>query len=68
MNPGYISKVMGHEFYVDAGPMIYCPNCKKPIMEAVVDKVYTRCKHCDRWIYLERKKQLTNNSELVKCK
>jgi DNA-directed RNA polymerase subunit RPC12/RpoP len=56
INPGYTAIVKACDFDVDAGPYIYCPKCKKPIMEAVVDKLKTRCKHCGKWIYLERKK------------
>jgi len=54
-NPGYIAKYEEKEFYVDAGPVIRCPNCGGILMEAVVKKFKTRCKHCKRWIYLEKK-------------
>lgn len=55
MNPGYISKFDKEEFDVDAGPVIRCPKCGGILMEAIVDRVKTRCKHCGKWIYLEKK-------------
>lgn len=55
LNPGYTAIVKDFEFVIEAGQYIYCPSCKKPLMEAVVDKVKTRCKHCGKWVYLERK-------------
>jgi len=55
INPGYQSKVSMKKFKVDAGPVIYCPECKKPIMEGVVLVIFTRCKHCGKWIWLKKK-------------
>jgi len=57
-NPGYTSRCEEREFVVDAGPVIRCPNpdCGGILMEAIVDKFKTRCKHCGKWIYLEKKK------------
>jgi len=59
LNREYTAIVKDEDFAIEAGPYIYCPKCKKPLMEAVVDKFKTRCKHCGKWVYLERKK-LTN--------
>jgi hypothetical protein len=56
LNQGYTAIVKDEDFAIEAGPYIYCPKCKKPLMEAVVDRFKTRCKHCGKWVYLERKK------------
>jgi DNA-directed RNA polymerase subunit RPC12/RpoP len=55
LNPGYKTKVQKEKFYVnDPGQVIYCPNCKRIIGEAVIDRLYTRCKHCGWWVYVVR--------------
>jgi hypothetical protein len=55
LNSGFGSKVRDDNFKVDAGPVIYCPHCKKIILEGVVDKLKTRCKHCRKWIFIYKK-------------
>lgn len=54
LNPGYRSKTAVEKPEVDAGPVILCPNCRKPLMEGVAERFLTRCKHCRKWIYLEK--------------
>ena len=55
LNPGYTARYEEKEFAADAGPVIRCPHCGGILMEAVVDRVKTRCKYCRKWIYLEKK-------------
>ena len=55
INPGYKAQVHEKPFQADAGPMIYCPKCKKPLGEGEVLRFYTRCKHCGRWVLLTKK-------------
>ena len=57
INPGYRSKVSRMPFNCEAGPMMRCPDCKRPLMEAIVEKLYIRCKRCGVWVYLEKKSQ-----------
>jgi len=54
LNPGYRAMVRVHKMAKDAGPEIRCPSCKKVIMEAMADRIKTRCKHCGKWIFLEK--------------
>jgi len=54
INPGYKSRVSRVEMDVDAGRVIRCPKCKGIVMEAVADRIKTRCKHCGWWFYLEK--------------
>ena len=54
VNRGFTAKVSENPFECDAGPVIFCPKCKKPLMEGVVDKCYMRCKHCGKWIFLQK--------------
>jgi DNA-directed RNA polymerase subunit RPC12/RpoP len=54
VNPGYKAKISEEPFNCDAGPMIKCPKCKKPLMEAIMDRLYMRCKHCGRWVFLQK--------------
>lgn len=57
LNPGYkvISKKEKDQIpYGDPGPVFICPECKKPIAEAVAEKILTRCKHCRNWFYAEK--------------
>jgi hypothetical protein len=54
INPGYRSKVAEKKPKVDAGPFVLCPNCQKPLMEGVAERFLTRCKHCRKWVYLEK--------------
>jgi len=54
INPGLTAKVKSERFKVDAGPTIYCPKCKKPLMEAEIKKVFMRCKHCGYWVFLKK--------------
>jgi len=55
LNDGYGSKVRDAEFDADAGPVFRCPNCRGILMEAVADKIKTRCKHCGVWVYIYKK-------------
>jgi len=54
LNPGYTATVRDQKFKADAGPVIRCPKCKKPLMEGVVVKYLARCKHCGKWVYLTK--------------
>jgi len=58
MNPGYLWRFSKDDFRqeIDPGTMLFCPHCKKPIMEAVAERVYQRCKHCRKWVYLEKQR------------
>lgn len=55
LNPGYRSMVQKEEMRVDSGPAFRCPKCKKIIIEAVVERFKTRCKHCGKWIFIFKK-------------
>jgi len=65
INPGYISVVRKEEWPIAAGPVIYCPKCGKPLMEAVADKIKIRCKSCGRWVYLEKREGKPSNRAAV---
>ncbi len=54
LNPGFRSKTRKEKFEVDAGDLISCPICKRPLMYAIIEKLYIRCKHCGWWIFLEK--------------
>lgn len=56
LNPGYKTHVSDDDFrqQIEPGPVLFCPKCQKPIMEAVAERVYTRCKHCRRWVYMQK--------------
>jgi len=55
LNKGFGSKVRDKEFKADAGPAIFCPSCKKILLEGTVERIKTRCKHCGKWVYLFKK-------------
>jgi len=55
INPQYKSQTRDHDFPVAAGDYIYCPACKKILMQAVAEKIKIRCKHCRKWVFLEKK-------------
>lgn len=59
VNPGFIAEVSETKIQKEAGQVIYCPKCKKPLMEANIESLNTRCKHCKKWIYL---KKIVDNS------
>lgn len=52
INPGYGHCIGKRVKAIESGPVIRCPKCKRPLMEAVAEKVKTRCKHCREWVYL----------------
>jgi len=54
INPGYKSIWRHDEMKTDAGPFFRCPKCKHILMEAKTSKVKTRCKHCGKWVYIEK--------------
>jgi len=54
INPGYKSIWRNKELEIDAGPLLRCPKCKGILMEADAKKLKTRCKHCGKWIYIEK--------------
>lgn len=54
VNPDFRATVRKKEFPADAGPLIVCPKCKKPLMNAIVERFKKRCPHCGRWIYMEK--------------
>jgi len=55
LNPGYKAQIRDYDFDVDAGRLFLCPGCKKPLMNAVVERFYVRCKHCGKWVYIYKK-------------
>jgi len=58
LNPGYVWRFSKDNFrhLIEPGTKIFCPHCKKPLMETNAERVYQRCKHCRRWIYLEKQR------------
>jgi len=54
LNPGFTSRVSDRDLKLDAGATIRCPECKKILMNADVVSLYMRCKHCGKWVYLEK--------------
>ena len=54
INPGYTAKVRGERFEADAGPIILCPKCKKPLMNAIAERFMIRCKSCGWWIFMQK--------------
>jgi len=54
LNPGYKAIVKKNEFAIDAGQTFLCPKCGGILMEAVAYRLKMRCKHCGRWVYLEK--------------
>jgi uncharacterized protein (DUF983 family) len=57
LNPGFKGIVRRKDFSIEAGQLFRCPKCKGILMEAVAEKIKTRCKHCGRWVYLEKVKE-----------
>lgn len=55
LNPEYVAKVSDKIIPCDAGPLILCPKCKKPLMNATAEKLLVRCKHCRKWVFLQKK-------------
>jgi DNA-directed RNA polymerase subunit RPC12/RpoP len=58
INPGYMSQIRDYQGEFDGpppGPTIFCPKCRKPLGEGILDKFKTRCKHCGKWVLLEKK-------------
>ncbi|GAB6270540.1 MAG: hypothetical protein STSR0003_03800 [Smithella sp.] len=66
LNPGYRARVSDVDFRaeIDPGQMLFCPKCGKPLMEAVAERVYQRCKHCKKWVFMQ-KKVLTSDEKTV---
>lgn len=56
INPGYTAKTSDKDFRseIEPGPMIYCPKCKRKLMEAEVKQLYTRCKFCRKWVFMKK--------------
>jgi DNA-directed RNA polymerase subunit RPC12/RpoP len=56
LNPGFKARISEKDFRseIDPGPMLFCPKCGKPLMEAVVERVYQRCKHCRKWVFMQK--------------
>jgi len=54
INPGYKSIWRNEEISVESGPFFKCPKCKGVLMEAEVARFKTRCKHCGKWVYVEK--------------
>ena len=56
LNDGYGSRVRKREADLPKiGRKFRCPNCGKILMEAVAEKIKTRCKHCGKWVYIYKK-------------
>jgi len=52
INPGYEYQIGERVKAIPSGPVISCPHCKRPLMEAVAERVKTRCKHCGKWVLI----------------
>lgn len=57
LNPDYSAKVSNSKPQEEIGSVIYCPKCKKPLMEGHILVILTRCKHCKHWVYLAKRKK-----------
>jgi len=55
LNPNYIAKVSNKKISIDEElDIIKCPKCKKILMEGKAYIIYTRCKHCGKWVFLKK--------------
>lgn len=56
LKQGYRCRFSDQDFRdeINPGTLIYCPHCMKPLMEAEMQKAYQRCKHCRKWVYMEK--------------
>jgi phage terminase large subunit GpA-like protein len=52
LNPGYTAQVRDRPFLRNPGPTLHCPSCRKPLAQGHVLRLYTRCKHCGKWVQL----------------
>lgn len=53
-NPGWKVKLTRERLAIAGGIELFCPNCKRALAETNGTKAIIRCRHCQRWVYLEK--------------